>query len=217
MTNPPLALKVGTLAAIAFGGLLAGEAHAANPCFLKDLAGPPAAPSACNFTTGNYQVTDLTYTGFTPSTFDYITYTLSGTDLQPQLTFLPGRTSTITGSISYKITLTGGYNFATAQANITGNNGVFSTTTTSTGLPTSATSVGGAGTTVSFTPSLTSQTFTQSFSATPSGALVVNSLGTIYSITPGPASEVPGPLPILGAGAAFGFSRRLRHRIKVAA
>jgi hypothetical protein len=79
------------------------------------------------------------------------------------------------------------------------------------------TAAGGAGTTVSFTPSLTSQTFTQSFSATPSGNLVANSLGTIYSITPGPASEVPGPLPILGAGAAFGFSRRLRHRIKLAA
>jgi hypothetical protein len=30
-------------------------------------------------------------------------------------------------------------------------------------------------------------------------------------------SEVPGPLPLLGAGAAFGFSRRLRSRIKIVA
>lgn len=29
--------------------------------------------------------------------------------------------------------------------------------------------------------------------------------------------EVPGPLPILGAGVAFGFSRRLRQRVKSAA
>ncbi len=29
-------------------------------------------------------------------------------------------------------------------------------------------------------------------------------------------SKVPGPLPILGAGAAFGFSRRLRKRVKLA-
>ncbi|MEB3335489.1 MAG: hypothetical protein VKP70_10955, partial [Cyanobacteriota bacterium] len=29
-------------------------------------------------------------------------------------------------------------------------------------------------------------------------------------------SQVPGPLPILGAGAAFGFSRKLRARIKSA-
>jgi hypothetical protein len=28
------------------------------------------------------------------------------------------------------------------------------------------------------------------------------------------ASTVPGPLPIFGLGAAFGFSRRLRSRIK---
>jgi hypothetical protein len=26
--------------------------------------------------------------------------------------------------------------------------------------------------------------------------------------------QTPGPLPILGAGAAFGFSRKLRSRIK---
>lgn len=32
-----------------------------------------------------------------------------------------------------------------------------------------------------------------------------------YNIT-----QTPGPLPILGAGAAFGFSRKLRRRIKVA-
>ena len=30
-------------------------------------------------------------------------------------------------------------------------------------------------------------------------------------------STVPGPLPLLGAGAAFGFSRRIRNRIKLAA
>ena len=30
-----------------------------------------------------------------------------------------------------------------------------------------------------------------------------------------PASSVPGPLPLFGAAAAFGFSRKLRNRIKV--
>ncbi len=33
------------------------------------------------------------------------------------------------------------------------------------------------------------------------------------STGPGPTSPVPGPLPILGAGVAFGFSRKLRRRI----
>jgi len=31
--------------------------------------------------------------------------------------------------------------------------------------------------------------------------------------TPPPTSSVPGPLPLLGLGAAFGYSRRLRQRI----
>jgi len=35
------------------------------------------------------------------------------------------------------------------------------------------------------------------------------------SITP-PAAPAPGPLPLFGAAAAFGFSRKLRRRIKLA-
>ncbi|MCP9902322.1 hypothetical protein KBZ12_17265 [Cyanobium sp. Cruz CV13-4-11] len=36
---------------------------------------------------------------------------------------------------------------------------------------------------------------------------------TIQVIIGAPAAAVPGPLPLLGAGAAFGWSRRLRKRI----
>ena len=32
-----------------------------------------------------------------------------------------------------------------------------------------------------------------------------------------PSDGVPGPLPLLGGGAAFGFSRRIRSRIKASA
>jgi len=38
-------------------------------------------------------------------------------------------------------------------------------------------------------------------------------LATAYS----PSSGVPGPLPLMGAAAAFGFSRRLRSRVRIAA
>lgn len=38
-----------------------------------------------------------------------------------------------------------------------------------------------------------------------------------YSLPPSPSSPVPGPLPILGASAAFGWSRRLRKKIASAA
>ncbi len=39
--------------------------------------------------------------------------------------------------------------------------------------------------------------------------------GGSYSANIDVATKVPGPLPILGAGVAFGYSRRLRKRIKV--
>jgi hypothetical protein len=211
------ALKLGTLAAISAGGLLAGQAQAANPCFLSALAGDV---DACNSASGDFEVTAVTFDGFTPAPTDILGYTLSGNDLQAQLNFLIGKTAPITNAtLRYTLTLKNGRTFDTAQANITGNNGLFSTSTTSPapGLLSAATSSGGAGSTVGFTPGLTTLTFTQTFSSTANGALVLNSLGTIYSTTPGQGDvEVPGPLPLLGAGAAFGFSRRLRNRIKVA-
>jgi hypothetical protein len=214
MTRTLQALKLGTLAAISAGGLLAGQAQAANPCLLSALTGDA---NACNSSSGDFEVSAVTFTGFTPTATDLLGYTLSGNDLQAQLNFLPGRTAPITGTLVYTLTLKNGRTFDTAQANITGNNGIFSTSTTSLGLPSAATSSGGAGSTVSFTPGLTTLTFTQAFSAAADGSLVLNSLGTIYSTTPGRTdTEVPGPLPLLGAGAAFGFSRRLRNRIKVA-
>ncbi len=39
---------------------------------------------------------------------------------------------------------------------------------------------------------------------------------SIFTTTAATSSSVPGPLPLLGAGAAFGFSRTLRKRIKAA-
>ena len=35
-----------------------------------------------------------------------------------------------------------------------------------------------------------------------------------YWVLDAPGTEVPGPLPLLGAGAAFGWSRRLRQRVR---
>jgi hypothetical protein len=46
----------------------------------------------------------------------------------------------------------------------------------------------------------------------------VNSFQNSFTQVEGPADQetVPGPLPLLGAGAAFGFSRRLRTRVLAA-
>jgi hypothetical protein len=59
--------------------------------------------------------------------------------------------------------------------------------------------------------------------ATFTSTLQVNAGTSVTSFTsailqqPPRSSQVPGPLPLLGAGAAFGFSRRIRSRIKAAA
>ena len=46
-----------------------------------------------------------------------------------------------------------------------------------------------------------------------SGGTVVNSLSNNFKIVPA-AATVPGPLPVIGAAMAFGYSRKLRTRIK---
>ena len=48
--------------------------------------------------------------------------------------------------------------------------------------------------------------------AAPNGGTLLTRDSTLDLSTPPPA-DVPGPLPLLGGAAAFGFSRRLRRRI----
>ena len=62
-------------------------------------------------------------------------------------------------------------------------------------------------------PSLTSATFTATLNVTQ--GVVNNFSGSTRWRDPAPPSPVPGPLPLLGAGTAFGFSRKLRRRIKL--
>ena len=46
-------------------------------------------------------------------------------------------------------------------------------------------------------------------------AIWATSLPSSQPAPAGPAASVPGPLPVLGVAAAFGFSRKLRKRIKL--
>jgi hypothetical protein len=64
-----------------------------------------------------------------------------------------------------------------------------------------------------FTAGTLSSAFTNTFNVTSQGFTSFDNSVNQSAAT----SSVPGPLPILGAGAAFGFSRRLRSRIKAAA
>ena len=59
--------------------------------------------------------------------------------------------------------------------------------------------------------------FTNTLVVTAGGATVLDNTLVQEGVGGGDPEEVPGPLPLLGAGAAFGFSRRIRNRIKAAA
>lgn len=63
------------------------------------------------------------------------------------------------------------------------------------------------------TPNLFSETFIGTLNVTNGGVQSVN----FRVNTSDTSSAVPGPLPVLGAAAAFGFSRKVRNRIKAAA
>ena len=58
----------------------------------------------------------------------------------------------------------------------------------------------------------TSETFTSTLYN-----ITGNGIQTVQSTVSAMTASVPGPIPILGAAAAFGFSRKVRNRIKSAA
>ena len=67
-----------------------------------------------------------------------------------------------------------------------------------------------------YTSSLpTSETFTDTlYDITGNG---IQTVQASFGVVDPPTPPVPGPLPIFGAAAAFGFSRKVRNRIKAAA
>ena len=69
---------------------------------------------------------------------------------------------------------------------------------------------------VPYSPQITSDTFASTLAV--SNGVIQSVTSTVNVVdAPPPPSSVPTPLPLLGAGAAFGFSRRIRSRIKLAA
>lgn len=67
----------------------------------------------------------------------------------------------------------------------------------------------------STTPTITSGVeYTLSFEIADAGDYILDSGVFLKAASIGPTDNVPGPLPILGVGAAFGWSRRLRARLR---
>ena len=217
----------------AFAGLLlsatlinAGDAKAA-PLVCSDLN----TISSCVFNDGFYKVDNFMITpsaGWTPN-LDLLTVVngtsaINGT-LSVNLIFALPRSFTGTPpSLMYDVMKLTGLPIAQASTNATVGNvppiggGSTSVNSTITGLiGGSLASSNGAIVSNMFTTPVTSTKVTSVFSTTGPGTF--SSIKTEF--TPGapvpPPSLVPGPLPLLGAGAAFGFSRRLRRRINTSA
>ncbi len=182
---------------------------------------------AADITVGDKTLSGFDFSGMIVDQFDRMIFTqVTDFEYQFQYNFSPVQRSNSSGSFSYNVAITPvglaqGNTFWKAQSNVTGStftNGSFETTVTTNPAIVPATSGSSPLTNPSvdsfFGPGVTSALFTQSFTVAggPNAALV-NSLGVTLTQRR-PSTEVPGPLPILGAGAAFGLSRKMRRRIK---
>ena len=234
--RPAFIAKAGVLAAAAALSVHAGESKAIPPpapgdnitCLVSAVLN-----NSCNggnqLIIGDKILSNLSFNGYTPGDQDTIQFSqITPAFYQLQYTFSPQVQSTATGSIGYTITITpagiaAGNQLLAAQANITGGNllgGDFTTTISSDKLPDPLTAnslVNPSGAGLFFANTL-SATFKQTFAATAGpgqGPSTINSFGIQFAQNnPSTDTSVPGPLPILGAGAAFGMSRKLRSRIK---
>jgi CRISPR/Cas system endoribonuclease Cas6 (RAMP superfamily) len=159
---------------------------------------------------------DFAFIGFTgTSNFQFTSATFMGTDIH---TFQGiGVDLTTSASYSYKIAvdtvMAPGYKIVS-----------FFTSTTTQGTPVSKTLADSFGNTVTSTNGAPSEVYsgspypaagpiTYSSSLTPStSSIIYNFTDTHTQMQMVP--PVPGPLPVLGAAAAFGYSRQIRRRLK---
>ena len=183
--------------------------------------------STFTVTEGDFVYSGFSYSGFTANTNDrFTTSSIGDSATQFGLQFDPARATSVSGSFNYTISLLNYRSFDFANASyqggrVGGTAPSFVTILNSSGLSISPAAGPSANPTVTspdqtFNPFLTSQTFTQTFDYTAGTASALNSLNAQLVATPQGTTRTPGPLPLLGAGAAFGFSRKLRHRIKSA-
>lgn len=194
------------VAAIAPVVLSAGEAKALLTCTFGNFAG-------CNQTLGNATFSGFNVTGTGFQATDEIQISQSGSIFEIIGDYIPGGSRlTGAGQLSFSVTLADG-RFKAAQSDFivgagSGNFNLISTlsglgspllnvNTSSDGPVFFASSVPTTNVLISWDQNGSTKTGTQS----------------ILSIE----SEVPGPLPLLGAASAFGFSRRMRQRIKARA
>jgi hypothetical protein len=199
LTGAALLLSTATL-------INAGESKAASfDCFLNNLSACGGQLGDKNFT--GFSLTNLV--GYSPSTLDMLTVSESDGVWTVETLFSPSLTAK-SGTLNYNIAVVGtNFTFNETEVNVGGSTQTTRPTvvSTMTGIPAFTTTTGTAQART-FTTKPASIAVSQRFTAS---NRVLNSFTTTYT------QNVPGPLPLLGAAAAFGFSRRLRSRIKTSA
>lgn len=213
----------------AFLGFAAAAAAIALPALVQAPAQAACSNPSCTTFTTNTPTVATNFGGFTggwggPPTPSYtkarIKITLAGGATPFQFTGLKLYGNGITSSLDF-----GAFNLSTAplvsgssyytgfQAlNSTVNNLQYVNSKLDWSLPTGVS-----------IPTGGSISFVLEYGANDSSDTVVGPPNGLYwtatanSVTATAANPVPGPVPVLGAAAAFGFTRRLRKRISVAA
>jgi hypothetical protein len=198
LTGAALLLSAATL-------INAGEAKANLSCTLSNL-------SSCNGVVGDkvfsgFNLSDLV--GYSPSASDTINIFESDGVWTVDTRFGSALTNK-SGKLNYNIAIVGtNFTFNETEVNVGGSTAITRPIVVSTiaDIPVFTTNTGAAQSR-SFTSKPASIAVSQQFTAANRN---LNSFTTTYT------QNVPGPLPLLGAAAAFGFSRRLRSRIKTSA
>lgn len=200
----------------------AGESKAVTTCFLSNL-------STCTLTVGDKVVNNIVLMNYTPDPFDRIKFTQSLGIWQLSTLFENGTQFLLTPrpKLTFDVTITDPTkSFKRSELNADVNttfggtvglmNNYSNFTPGSASIsPNPLVSMGGMPTAANFAGdpkkvSVATEWFT-------TGSALINTITSSFTQTDIAIPNVPAPLPLLGAGAAFGFSRRLRRRIKTSA
>jgi len=199
LTGAALLLSTATL-------INAGESKAALfNCFLNNLSACGGQLGDKNFT--GFSLTNLV--GYSPTANDTLTITEEDGIWSVEASFTPSITAK-SGFLNYNIDVVGtNFTFKEAEVNVGGSTATTRpiVVSTITGIPAFTTTTGTAQ----------ARTFTTKPASIAVSQQFIAANRTMSSFTTTYTQNVPGPLPLLGAAAAFGFSRRLRSRIKTSA
>jgi len=207
LTGPSSPRLIGSLAlvAVSLSTLHAGHANAALTCTFGSLA-------SCNGTEKNVTFSNFAATGTGYGSTDTITIIFNSPNIYSlSYNFNGGPPALLssTGSISFTAVATGGVSFISASSNSDVINPSATFTSILSGLPGSIVTTGANAGPADFNPGVSSTNVVTSWSVDGTG--VANNASLTLRTQGQP---VPGPLPLLGGTTAFGFSRKLRQRIK---